>query len=529
MAADADTLPGLLADAVARGPDHAALISARGRLDYATLACRVDAVAAALAARGVAAGSRVGLLMPNWPEWLVLAFAVWRQGAVLVPLSTLYTPRELAHALHLAEVSTLVAVRAFLRHDYAARLERIAPGVTARTAARTDALPALRTLLLLEPPGSSDAAVDLAPLLAGAGVPPPCAAAADAPATICFTSGSTAEPKGVVHTQRALCRAAAANARVLGIGPDDRTWGYLPFFFAGGLVAVGLGTLAGGGAVVLQDVFEPAATLRLLEAERVSVFFAWPHQAEALLAEPGFAQARLHLRKGVGANARWAASLYPSEHHAVGSWGMTEMPPLATAWPWDASLARRAGSHGRPVGAREVRIVDPDTGAVLGAGEDGEICVRGPELMTGYLGVPREACFDADGFFHTGDLGHLDADGALHFVGRLRDVIKTAGTNVAAAEVEAVLTEHPSVAAAYAVGVPEPRRGEDVGVFVVARGGFDRDAVLAHCRRHLASYKVPRHLWLRREDELPQKGSGKVDKAALRAEAARLTAASGGS
>jgi fatty-acyl-CoA synthase len=205
------------------------------------------------------------------------------------------------------------------------------------------------------------------------------------------------------------------------------------------------------------------------------------------------------------------------------------MPPLATAWPWDAPLAQRAGSHGRPVGGREVRIVDPDTGVALPPGVDGEICVRGPELMAGYLGVPRERCFDADGFFHTGDLGHLDADGALHFVGRLRDVIKTAGTNVAAAEVEAVVGEHPSVAAAYAVGVPHSRRGEDVGVFVVARGAFDADAVLAHCRRHLASYKVPRHLWVRREDELPQKGSGKVDKAALRAEAARLTAASDGS
>ncbi|MCW5893894.1 MAG: acyl--CoA ligase [bacterium] len=528
MAAPADTLPGLLAAAVARDPARSALLSARGCVDYAGLEAQVDALAAGLAARGVTAGTRVGLLLPNWPEWLALAFAVWRQGAVLVPLSTLYTARELAHALHVAEVSTLIAVRGFLRHDYAARLDAIAPGLGGGSAPRTDALPALQTVVLLETP-AADVAVDLAPLRARAGDPPPCAARPEMAATICFTSGSTAEPKGVVHTQRALCRAAVANARVLGIGPEDRTWGYLPFFFAGGLVAVGLGTLAGGGAVVLQDVFEPAATLRLLEEERVTVFFAWPHQAEALLAEPGFARERLHLRKGVGANARWAAALYPPDHHAVGSWGMTEMPPLATAWPWDAPLARRAGSHGPPVGERELRIVDPHTGAVLPSEQDGEICLRGPELMTGYLGMPREACFDADGFFHTGDLGHLDADGALHFVGRLRDVIKTAGTNVAAAEVEAVLAAHASIAAAYAVGVPEPRRGEDVGAFVVARGVFDSAAVLAHCRAHLASYKVPRHLWLRREEELPQKGSGKVDKAALRAEAARLTGASGGS
>jgi acyl-CoA synthetase (AMP-forming)/AMP-acid ligase II len=157
---------------------------------------------------------------------------------------------------------------------------------------------------------------------------------------------------------------------------------------------------------------------------------------------------------------------------------------------------------------------------------DGEICVRGPELLSHYLGETPDACRDADGFFHTGDLGHLDEYGALHFVGRAKDVIKTAGANVAAAEVEAVLLEHPAVAAAHAVGVPDALRGENVAVFVVAQALVDGETLLGHCRARLASYKVPRHVWLRREDALPQKGSGKVDKAALRLEAARLTAAS---
>jgi fatty-acyl-CoA synthase len=163
----------------------------------------------------------------------------------------------------------------------------------------------------------------------------------------------------------------------------------------------------------------------------------------------------------------------------------------------------------------------------LGAGIEGEICVRGPELLASYYGEPAAACRDADGFFHTGDLGRLDADGALHFVGRLKDVIKTAGANVAAAEVEAVLLEHPAVAAAHAVGVPHPTRGEDVAAFVVLKHAAGEDTLLAHCRARLASYKVPRRLWVRAERALPTKGSGKVDKAALRVEAARLTAAEG--
>jgi fatty-acyl-CoA synthase len=342
------------------------------------------------------------------------------------------------------------------------------------------------------------------------------------PATVFFTSGTTADPKGVVHVHRALCRAADDIATVLGVEPEDRTWGYLPFFFTGGLVAVALGTLARGAGVVLQDVFEAGETLRLLEAERCTVFFAWPHQAEALIAHPRFRDTRLSLRKGVGANTGWAAALYPPDHHAVGTFGMTETGPLCTAWPWDAPLAVRAASHGPPVPGKEVRIADPESGAPLPAGREGEICVRGPTLFSHYYRHEPADCFDLEGFFHTGDLGRLDDRGALHFLGRIKDVIKTAGVNVAAAEVEATLLAHPAVGAAHVVGVPDAMRGENVTAFVVPKRPVSEAEILAHCRERLASYKVPRQVWLRRDDELPLKGSGKVDKPRLRDEAARL-------
>jgi fatty-acyl-CoA synthase len=516
------TLPALLAALAREHGEREALVSSRGRLKYGELAALAERVARALAARGVGHGTHVGLLLPNWPEWLAIAFGVWRCGAVLVPLNTLYRPRELGHALAHAEVSVLVGTRAFLRHDYAACLAELGIGWTAARA-QGAGFPALRHVALLDPAEP----LDLRPLLAAPAADPGPGPAPDDPATILFTSGSTAAPKGVVHTHAALRLAAEGDAAVLGITPDDRTWGYLPFFFAGGLVAVALATLSRGGAVVLQDVFEAGETLRLLEAERASVFFAWPHQAEALVAHPRFRDTRLRLTKGVGANTKWAAALYPPDHHAVGSYGMTETPPLCTAWPWDAPIARRTSSHGPAVGGRELRIVDPATGAPLAAGVEGEICVRGPELLSRYHGEPAAACRDAEGFFHTGDLGRLDEDGALHFVGRSKDVIKTAGANVAAAEVEAVLLEHPAVAAAHAVGVSHPARGEEVAAFVVLKAVTSDEALLAHCRALLASYKVPRHLWVRAEGTLPTKGSGKVDKAALRAEATRLTAADG--
>ena len=515
MRTSPETLPALLDALAAEHAGREAVISSRGRLSFRDLGALAERVATALAARGVGRGTHVGLLLPNWPEWLAIAFGVWRCGGVLVPLNTLSRARELGHALAHADVAMLIAARGSLRHDYAATLAELGVGPNGGAG-----FPALRDVVLLEP----SAPLDLSPLLGATAADPGAGPEPDDVATIIFTSGSTAAPKGVVHTHRALRLAAAGDAAVLGIGPDDRTWGYLPFFFAGGLVAVALATLSRGAAVVLQDVFEPGETLRLLEAERVTVFFAWPHQAEALTAHPRFRDTRLALRKGVGANTKWAAALYPPDHQAVGSYGMTETPPLCTAWPWDAPLARRTGSHGPPVGRRELRIVDPETGAALPAGRDGEICVRGPELLRGYHGEPPGACFDADGFFHSGDLGRLDGDGALHFVGRLKDVIKTAGANVAAAEVEAVLLEHAAVAAAHAVGVPAAARGEDVAAFVVPKAPVDAEALVAHCRERLASYKVPRRIWLCPEGALPTKGSGKVDKAALRSEAARLTA-----
>jgi acyl-CoA synthetase (AMP-forming)/AMP-acid ligase II len=509
------TLPAFLDGFAARFGEREALVSPRRRVTYAELAAESAAIARGLAARGVGAGTRVGLLMPNWPEWVATAFGVWRAGGLLVPLSTLNRPREMEYCLAHAEVRLLVAVRRFLRHDYVAGLAEGAPQ-----------LPELREVVWIAPPPEG-AAVDLSPLRAPE-APVATAVSPDDAATVFFTSGTTAEPKGVVHVHRALCRAAEDIAAVLGLGAEDRTWGYLPLFFAGGLVAVVLATLARGGAVVMQEVFEPGETLRLLEAERCRVFFAWPHQAEALIAHPRFATTRLALRKGVGANTKWAAALYPPDHHAVGTYGMTETLPLCTAWPWDAPLALRAGSHGPPVGGKEIRIADPATGRALPAGREGEICVRGPTLFAHYYGRSPAECFDAEGFFHTGDLGRLDERGALHFLGRLKDVIKTAGVNVAAAEVEAVLLTHPAVGAAHVVGVADPARGENVAAFVVAKSAVAAGELLAHCRARLSSYKVPRHLWLRREGELPEKASGKVDKTALRAEAARLVRAGGG-
>jgi fatty-acyl-CoA synthase len=249
------------------------------------------------------------------------------------------------------------------------------------------------------------------------------------------------------------------------------------------------------------------------------------HQAAPLLEHPDFPRRKLRLKKGSGGTHPLATRLLGPDHVSVGMYGMTETATCITCARWEDPEPIRTRTFGRPHAGMELRIVDPESRAPVAPGESGEILVRGPTLMEGYHKVPRAATFDAEGFFATGDLGWLDGAGCLHFTSRLKDVIKTAGVNVAASEVEEALARHPAVRAAHVVGVPDPVRGENVAAFVVLAPGTaaDAEALRAFCRASLASYKVPRHVFVVEETALPRTATGKIEKAALRrAAAARL-------
>jgi fatty-acyl-CoA synthase len=197
---------------------------------------------------------------------------------------------------------------------------------------------------------------------------------------------------------------------------------------------------------------------------------------------------------------------------------MSETATCVSASRWDDPEPIRCGTFGKPLDGMEVLIIDPQSRQRQPAGETGEILVKGPTLMECYYKVPRSQTLDAEGFFRTGDLGYLDEDGYLHFATRLKEVIKTAGVNVAAVEIEEALARHPGVKAAYVVGVPHPSRGENVASFVVVRDGtqLSEDEVREFCKANLASYKIPRHVFFIAETEVPRTGSGKVEKPALR-------------
>jgi len=512
-----------------------ALRFGRQAISFADLAADGHRIAAALASLGVSKGTRVGILMPNRPDWLRCAIGAWRLGAIIVPINTLLRTPELQYALGHADVGVLLTVARFLRHDYLGMLMELCPELPQQhhVPLRIESLPALRHIIC----DGEDLPRGVIPwedfLARGdAGSTPWSIAALDAvaptdDAAIFFTSGSTAAPKGVLHTHASMLIGADNVADRLGLEADDVTYGYLPLFFNGGLVGVTLATLSRGGCVLLQEVFDADETLNLLTQYRCTTIFAWPHQAEALIRHPLFDRFRLQIRKGPGANTKWAGGLFQPDHQAVGSWGMSETGPMASCARWDDALADRVGAHGRAMPGLDLRIVDPQTNRVLPPDVEGEIVVRGPSLMRTYYKREPAECFDAEGYFHTGDCARLDARGWLHFIGRIKDVIKTAGVNVAAAEVEATLLQHPGVKVAHVVPVPHATRGENVAAFIVRRDPACAAADLqAHCDLALASYKIPRHFFFVAEEELPTLGSGKVDRQRLRDLAATLAGTS---
>jgi acyl-CoA synthetase (AMP-forming)/AMP-acid ligase II len=522
------TVPATIRALAARHGRRELLVADGRRLTYAEADARSARLARSLLAAGAGKGSRVGLLFPNGVEWVLGWLAAARIGAVVVPLNTFFQARELGWVLRHADVSILLSAARFLAHDYLARLEEAAPGLAGGRAGalRTPALPSLRAVFawggvrpwagageaLAEAP--DDPALDDAFLRAVEAQVTP----AD-PMLILYSSGSTADPKGAVHGHGNVLRHSHHLARIRGVRPDDRAWSPMPFFWVGGFVFALLGTLHAGACLLTEAVFDPGRTLALLEAERATAAVGWPHFGKALVEHPDFARRDLSsLRAGN------IPQLLPPEVCPVdpelrpNGLGMTETCGPHTYTGEGALPESSRGAFGPAIPGLEHKVVDPDTGAVLGAGKVGEICVRGYSLMHGLHKLERDQVFDADGFYHTGDAGLFDEAGVLYFKGRLGEMIKSGGANVTPSEVESVLCSFPEVKEAFVVGVPDRERGEQVAAAVVLEPGASLapDEIRARAKAQLAAYKVPRLVRLARHEELPFTDSGKIDKRRLR-------------
>jgi acyl-CoA synthetase (AMP-forming)/AMP-acid ligase II len=537
------TVGGFLRSKAASDPQRVFISKGAALLSYGEAERRSRRIARGLLAAGAGKGTRVGILLPNGPDWVLAWLAAARIGALVVPLNTFYQARELGFVLRHADVHTLLTTARFLTNDYLERLEKYAPELAAHGPAplRLRALPFLREVRVWESDGGERpwASGGAAALEALADATPEIDEAlleeverevrpAD-PLVVIYSSGSTADPKGAVHTHGTVLRHAHNLNQFRDLVAEDRIYSPMPFFWVGGFCFTLVSAMQVGARLYCQDVFDAGKTLDLIERERITLVAGWPHFGKAMADHPSFAKRDLSSIRGGNLYDLLPESARPGDPELrANSLGMTETCGPHTFERMDFELPEKLrGSFGRAVPGVTHKVVDPVSGKTLGPGEFGEICARGYSVMQGLYKVEREEAFDADGYYHTGDAGFFDAEGHLFFKGRLGEMIKTGGANVAPREIELLLAAMPEVLAGHAVGIPHPERGENVALAVVLREGAKLDPAALHARlkEELSAYKLPRHYFFVPAAEIPMTDSGKLDRRKLRDALARRVAA----
>jgi long-chain acyl-CoA synthetase len=493
------------------------------RYTFSQVLAQVDAMAAALVDRfGVRRGDRVAIAMRNYPEWIVAYFAATSIGAVAVGINAWWTTDELDYGLRDCGARLLLADTE--------RIERVLP-----------LLPRLAELRVVAvrsdvPTGAAvERWSDVLAAYTGAAHPGG-AVDPDDDAMILYTSGTTAHPKGVVSTHRAImqslfafaCRAIANSVARPPKEPHPFPTCYIlivPLFHVTGLVPVMLASALGGAKLVLMYKWSPERALELIERERVTIFVGVPTQSHDLLESPKFAATDTSSLQSVGGGGAAAPTAlvgrieksFRRGRPNIG-YGMTETNAFGPGNTGD-DYVRKPASTGRVVPICEIRITEPGSDTTLPVGEVGEVRFRGPHLFRGYWNKPQETAdvLAADGWLHTGDLGYLDDEGFLFLVDRAKDIVIRAGENISCSEVENVVYSHPDTYECAAFGLPHERLGEELAVAVYPKPGhtLDPESLRNHVAAHLAAFKVPTRI-LVSDEPLPRNASGKLLRRALR-------------
>ena len=511
MTAERLTIPVLLRrNGETYGPKDVIVTDERS-ISHTALDDESRALAGRLVGAGIGKGARVGLLLPNGVDWVVVASAVTRIGAVIVPLSTLLRPPELAAQLTVAGVTHLVLAPSFRGRSYLDDLDEVAPDLRrcTRHGRRHPRLPLLRKVWTLDDLPPERVGDDLVGALERAVRP------ADDLAVV-FTSGSRGAPKGTVHTHGGGLGAVAAGLDARCVRADDRLYIPMPFFWTGGFCSGVLTVLVAGATLLTEAVPEPDGTLALLERERATLFRGWPDQAARLAAHPRFEAAELSSLRPGSLPAVLPVGLRPAPGARANLFGMTETfgPYCGARLDVDLPVAAQ-GSCGRPFDGIEVQIADPEPGGV------GEVLVRGPNVLRAICGRTRDATFHADGWYPTGDLGRIDGDGYLWYQGRVDDMFKVKGATVYPTEVEGALRSLAGVRQAHVTDVVRDDADDAgdgaraVGAMVVS--ALTLDELVDGARARLSAFKVPT-CWVVTDsaDEVPMTATSKVDTAALR-------------
>lgn len=510
------TLFELLDEQAAHRPAALAVISGDEQLTFTELARRARQVAGVLNARGIRRGNRVGLLINNRPEWLEVAFGAWLVGAVAVPFSTWSTRAELEFLLADSAVRVLVTLPAFAREDYAANLRAVAPGTVdvlmvdgvahgfADYVAARDAAEPLGTLAPGEGAGASDDAM------------------------ILYTSGSTSKPKAIPLAHYLIVENSFNIGERQGLGPDDRVLLSPPLFWTYGGINAMPATFSHGATLVLQGRFDAGEALDLVERHGCTSIYTLPGMTDEIARHPAFKPERTRtLTKGMTIGSPQdvvKAAEVIGIRDICNVYGASETGGNCCVTHHDWPLERRANCQGLPLPGVHLRIVDGDTGAVLGPDQPGLVEVSGPYVMRGYTGGSAHhnaATYSVDGWFRSGDVGSLTPAGAFVFQGRATEMIKRAGINVSPAEVEDVLMQHPGVAQAGVVGLPSGS-GEAIIAFVLPKGDarLSAEELTAHCRRIASAYKVPDRFEI--VTRLPTTVTGKLMRRDLKTAASQL-------
>jgi len=497
-----------LLDRLASMPgDALAIVDGDVRLTVSDVRARSRAVADALSERGIGPGSVVALQLPNWWEAVVLCWAIWRVGAVASPITPTLGPHEVGFILDRTRAALMVVPQSFRGTDY--------PALVRSTGYEGDVLVVRDGSSL---PTTADGGGD--------GVGDGVAVSVDDDAVILWTSGTTSEPKGVVHTHQSLRVEADSISAAHAMRPGESLLLPMPVTHVAGLTYGVLLPVTNAITTVLMDTWEPGRALDLVEREAIAVMISTPVFMRTMIDHPAFAatdceSVRLFSLGGAGV----APAMVQEGAAAFDCWckrtyGSTEYPTLTTGRFGD-TLARDSTTDGPLIGAAELRIVDPQTLAEVPNGTAGELLARGPEMFVGYLDAALDTdAFVEGGWFRTGDLAVYDGE-YLTIVDRLKDIIIRGGENISAQEVEALLVTHPLVVEAACVAMPDPVMGEKVCAFVLVAPDsvVTLDDLRAHLlERGLARFKLPERLEIR--DTLPRTASGKVQKSPLRDELA---------
>jgi fatty-acyl-CoA synthase len=470
-----------------RIPDAQALVTRSGRFSYQQLLERAKSAAGSLQALGIREGDHVGILMGNDEHWLSLFYGAALIGAVTVPVNTRFKAAEIAFCLKQADCKLLIYVDRFLNIDFGAMVREAG----FRSAVELKDVP--RGTYQAQPVSPSDILL------------------------IQFTSGTTAYPKGAMLTHDNMLRNAWAAGTRVGVRAEDRYFNCRPFFHVAGTTLSALMSLVFGACLVTLPTFEAGAALEMMERERCTLISGNDTLFQMLMGHADFPKRKLSLRGG------WSAA-GPETMRAIidrmgckticAAYGLSEASPNVVMSDWRDPEELRVQGLAKPHDGVEVRIVD------------GEIQVRGWSIMRGYCNNPEATAkaFTADGWLRTGDLGSLTPDGRLRMTGRLKDVFRVGGENVAPAEVEEVLLAHPAVQTAQVIGVPDARLGEVGCAYVTLKNGFStkEDELIAWCKDHCANFRVPRYLRIVADfDSIGMTASGKVQKTKLREHALR--------